>query len=73
MCATLYIGLSRPAQSYINLQRETEEKARQPETKLGAIAQTRHAARLCKAVNPKYSAAGQTPMRSLARPLAEVV
>jgi hypothetical protein len=27
------------------LQRETEEKARQPETKLGAIAQTRHTAR----------------------------
>jgi hypothetical protein len=27
-------------------QRETEEKARQPETKLGAIAQTRHIARL---------------------------
>jgi hypothetical protein len=29
----------------IDLQRETEEKARQPETKLGAIAQTRHTAR----------------------------
>jgi hypothetical protein len=27
-------------------QRETEEKARQPETKLSAIAQTRHVARL---------------------------
>jgi hypothetical protein len=31
---------------YIDLQRETEGKARQPETKLGAIAQTRHIARL---------------------------
>jgi hypothetical protein len=30
----------------IDLQRETEEKARQPETKLSAIAQTRHIARL---------------------------
>jgi hypothetical protein len=30
----------------ICLHRETEEKARQPETKLGAIAQTRHIARL---------------------------
>jgi hypothetical protein len=30
----------------IFLQRETEEKARQPETKLSAIAQTRHIARL---------------------------
>jgi hypothetical protein len=30
----------------IDLQRETEEKARQPETKLSAIAQTRHTARL---------------------------
>jgi hypothetical protein len=29
-----------------DLQRETEEKARQPETKLSAIAQTRHIARL---------------------------
>jgi hypothetical protein len=29
------------------LQRETEEKARQPETKLGAIAQTHHTAKLC--------------------------
>jgi hypothetical protein len=29
-----------------DLQSETEEKARQPETKLGAIAQTRHTARL---------------------------
>jgi hypothetical protein len=28
--------------SFISLQRETEEKARQPETKLSAIAQTRH-------------------------------
>jgi hypothetical protein len=31
---------------YIFLQRETEEKARQPETKLSATAQTRHTARL---------------------------
>jgi hypothetical protein len=31
---------------YIVLQRETEEKARQPETKPSAIAQTRHTARL---------------------------
>jgi hypothetical protein len=31
---------------YIDLQRETEEKARQPETKLSEIAQTRHIARL---------------------------
>jgi hypothetical protein len=30
----------------IDLQRETEEKARQPETKLSAIAQTRHIAGL---------------------------
>jgi hypothetical protein len=30
----------------IDLQRETEEKARQPEIKLGAIARTRHTARL---------------------------
>jgi hypothetical protein len=30
----------------IFLQRETEDKARQPETKLGAIAHTRHKARL---------------------------
>jgi hypothetical protein len=29
--------------------RETEEKTRRPETKLGAIAQTRHIARLCNA------------------------
>jgi hypothetical protein len=35
--------------SIVSLQRETEEKARQPETKLGAIAQTRHTARLCNA------------------------
>jgi hypothetical protein len=34
------------SQLYIDLQRETEEKARQPETKLSAIAQTRHTARL---------------------------
>jgi hypothetical protein len=32
--------------NYMCLQRETEEKARQPETKLSAIAQTRHIARL---------------------------
>jgi hypothetical protein len=31
----------------IDLQRETEEKARQPEIKLGAIAQTHHTAKLC--------------------------
>jgi hypothetical protein len=31
---------------FINLQRETEEKTHQPETKLSAIAQTRHIARL---------------------------
>jgi hypothetical protein len=36
---------TRPSAS-IDLQRETEEKARQPETKLGAIAQTPHTARL---------------------------
>jgi hypothetical protein len=30
---------------FISVQRETEEKARQPETKLSAIAQTRHIAR----------------------------
>jgi hypothetical protein len=30
---------------YKNLQRETEEKARQPETKLGAIAKTHHTAK----------------------------
>jgi hypothetical protein len=30
----------------MHLQRGTEEKARKPETKLGAIAQTRHTARL---------------------------
>jgi hypothetical protein len=36
----------RASISTIYLQRETEEKARQPETKLGAIAQTRHTARL---------------------------
>jgi hypothetical protein len=32
--------------SAIHSQRQTEEKARQPETRLGAIAQTRHTARL---------------------------
>jgi hypothetical protein len=38
----------KTTQHYIitELQRETEEKARQPETKLSAIAQTRHIARL---------------------------
>jgi hypothetical protein len=34
---------------YIDLQRETEEKARQPEAKLSAIAQTRHIAGLREA------------------------
>jgi hypothetical protein len=33
----------------IYLQRETEEKARQPEIKLGATAQTHHKAKLCNA------------------------
>jgi hypothetical protein len=33
----------------MDLQRETEEKARQPEIKLGAIAQTHHTAKLCNA------------------------
>jgi hypothetical protein len=33
----------------IDLHRETEEKARQPETKLDAIAQTHHIARLSNA------------------------
>jgi hypothetical protein len=44
----------------ILLHRETEEKARQPETKLGAIAHTRHKARLRNAKrsrtkNPKLT------------------
>jgi hypothetical protein len=40
----------------IYLQRETEEKARQPETKLGAIAKTRHITRLrnAKRSRPKH-------------------
>jgi hypothetical protein len=42
-------GAGSSGNDNIDLQRETEEKARQPETKLGAIAQTRHTARLCNA------------------------
>jgi hypothetical protein len=37
----------------IDVQRETEEKARQPETKPGAIAHTRHQARLRNAQRSK--------------------
>jgi hypothetical protein len=33
----------------VDLQRDTEEKARQPEIKLGAIAQAHHTAKLCNA------------------------
>jgi hypothetical protein len=41
-------GLASRNNNNMYLQRETEEKARQPETKVGAIAQTRHKARLLK-------------------------
>jgi hypothetical protein len=41
-----HIGRNHISGVFIYLQRETEEKARQPETKLSAIAQTRHTARL---------------------------
>jgi hypothetical protein len=53
----------------IDLQREMEEMARQPETKLGAIAQTRHIIKHMTITR----AAGRTSMRGLARPSAEVV
>jgi hypothetical protein len=47
-----------------SLQRETEEKARQPESKLGAMAHTRHRARLRNAEqsrikNPKFTRGAQ--------------
>jgi hypothetical protein len=41
-----HLWMMMPNNSDIDLQRETEEKARQPETKLSAIAQTRHIAGL---------------------------
>jgi hypothetical protein len=55
------VGVSLvPLCNSIYLQRETEEKARQPETKLGAIAQTRHKARLR---NAKLNQTPQTHRR----------
>jgi hypothetical protein len=60
----------------IDLQRETEQKARQPETKLSAIAQTRHIARLRDAERsrtrtPNPRTGQETGLNNLSRGLGE--